>query len=228
MGIALHNFPGYPLHTLLIKNGIFTAAVSSLIIRLRGRTSHASEPEHGINPSLAVAELLQASDKYNHNHPESPEFSLVTPVHVRIGARAYGVSAGDAEVHVTLRSWDSARLEQLRLRIQTLAEDISARHHLQLSLESLQTFHANENDAQVANRVRQAAVNTGTEVIEQSAPFKGGEDFGLFTSRFPCCMFGLGAGENTAALHNPDYDFPDALIETGVRVFADLVQTTLG
>ena len=30
-------------------------------------------------------------------------------------------------------------------------------------------------------------------------------------------MFGLGAGTETPALHNPNYDFPEDLIDTGIK-----------
>jgi hypothetical protein len=29
-------------------------------------------------------------------------------------------------------------------------------------------------------------------------------------------MFGLGSGTDSPALHNPDYDFPDDIITTGI------------
>lgn len=38
----------------------------------------------------------------------------------------------------------------------------------------------------------------------------------------------LGAGEGTAIIHNPDYDFSDALIAPGVRIFAAIVDEILG
>jgi metal-dependent amidase/aminoacylase/carboxypeptidase family protein len=38
----------------------------------------------------------------------------------------------------------------------------------------------------------------------------------------------LGAGRDRPDLHNPDYDFPDALIETGLRCFARLTGDMLG
>ena len=50
------------------------------------------------------------------------------------------------------------------------------------------------------------------------------EDFGLFTARFPGCMFGLGAGEGTPALHNPDYDFPEAIAPHGIALFERIVR----
>jgi metal-dependent amidase/aminoacylase/carboxypeptidase family protein len=40
-------------------------------------------------------------------------------------------------------------------------------------------------------------------------------------------MFGLGSGVNSPALHNPDYDFPDQLIETGVKVFSGIIDGIL-
>ena len=41
-------------------------------------------------------------------------------------------------------------------------------------------------------------------------------------------MFFLGAGENHARLHNPDYDFPDDLIGIGAKVFMRAIRNELG
>ena len=51
--------------------------------------------------------------------------------------------------------------------------------------------------------------------------------FGLFTQKFKGAMFGLGSGEDCPALHNPDYDFPDEIIETGIAMFKEIITTTL-
>jgi metal-dependent amidase/aminoacylase/carboxypeptidase family protein len=58
-------------------------------------------------------------------------------------------------------------------------------------------------------------------------PFKWGEDFGLFTQNFKGAFFGLGAGKDQPALHNPDYDFPDELIPTGAQLFYELCKNHL-
>jgi metal-dependent amidase/aminoacylase/carboxypeptidase family protein len=36
-------------------------------------------------------------------------------------------------------------------------------------------------------------------------------------------MFGVGSGENTPALHNPDYNFPDEIIPYGVKMFRGII-----
>jgi len=58
---------------------------------------------------------------------------------------------------------------------------------------------------------------------------RASEDFGRFASGGTrSAMFLLGAGETCAALHAPDYDFPDALIGPGVAVFDQILRDLLG
>ena len=57
------------------------------------------------------------------------------------------------------------------------------------------------------------------EIIPGGDAVAWSEDFGHFTARFPGALFGLGAGVEQPALHHPDYDFPDALLQHGVRFF---------
>ncbi|WP_447951250.1 amidohydrolase [Chryseobacterium koreense] len=224
---ALHNLPGYPLGQIVVKDHSFTAAVNSVIIKITGKTAHAAEPENGLNPSLAIAEILSGLQALQHNHPQSADFRLVTPVHVTMGSRDYGISAGDAEIHLTLRSWTNEGLAELEQSVIRLAAEVCKKHHLGLEHEFLAHFYANENDADCVNAVRRAAESAQLNVSEQSFPFKWGEDFGIITSRFKGCMFGLGSGENQPALHHPDYDFPDELIPVGVAIFTALIENQL-
>lgn len=220
---ALHNLPAYPLHEIVVKENSFTAAVNSIIINLHGKTSHAAEPENGFNPALAVAEIITQSIGKENNNPEKEDMRVITPVFIELGEKSYGVSAGDASVHLTLRCLDNTHLRQLEKDIEILSKAIAAKHNLKIDFEYTQTFFANVNDKSATAIVKKSALKNNLSITERSYPFKWGEDFGLFTTKFKGCMFGLGSGENTPALHNPDYDFPDALIETGVRIFSGII-----
>ncbi|MCB0812572.1 MAG: amidohydrolase [Flavobacteriales bacterium] len=222
--LALHNLPGYPLGSVVVREGAFTASVNSMVFVLEGKTSHAAEPEHGLNPAAAVAELLQGALALDHNVPEDPAMRVMTPVHVKLGSVDYGISAGHAEVHLTLRCWNDEELRNLEQETEDVARRIAREHGLELSLRYTHTFQANMNDAQAARLVRETALATGHQLVERGHPFKWGEDFGLFTARFPGCMFGLGSGEQQPALHNPDYDFPDGIIPHGIAVFERIIR----
>ena len=221
---ALHNLPGVPKGTVMLRNDSFTAAVNSIIITLKGKTSHAAEPEHGINPAAAMGEIITRSLALDHNVPTDPHMRVVTPVYARLGSKDYGISAGSAEVHITLRCWHDAELEQLQRCVEVIAREASAQHKLKLGITYTQHFHANRNDADTADLVRKAVDAVGLKCEEPPHPFKFGEDFGIFTQQYPGCMFGLGAGTDTPALHNPDYDFPEELIPQGIAVFERIVR----
>jgi amidohydrolase len=225
---ALHNIPGYPLHEVVWVSGQFSPTVQSMAIKLFGKESHASEPENGINPSLAVAELVTTFNQYVITDPARPDFALITPVHLLVGQRDYGISAGYGEAHFTLRCWQTEGMNALVLNLERELADICTRHKLRSETNWFDYFPTTVNDAYCNSLVTQSAVKAGLSIRQRPTPFKFGEDFGWFTQAFRGAMFGLGAGEPTPALHNPDYDFPDELIETGVRIFSGIIEGMLG
>ncbi|MDV7390203.1 hypothetical protein RZS08_02565, partial [Arthrospira platensis SPKY1] len=85
----------------------------------------------------------------------------------------------------------------------------------------------NQNDEEAVEKVRNAAKALNLSIIEKQEPFKWGEDFGLFTANYKGCMLGIGSGENTPALHNPDYDFPDEIIEPSALLFFNILKDLL-
>jgi amidohydrolase len=225
---ALHNIPGYPLHSVILKNGSFSAAVNSIIIKFKGKTAHAAEPENGINPALAIAQILKKCHSIQNTDEKHEAMRIITPVYAILGEKAYGTSAGKGEVHLTLRCWNNENLRQLENDVEAIAKTISKNSNLAIDISYTQTFYANENHYECVDQVRNAALKNEMPIIEKNTPFKWGEDFGFFTSRFKGCMFGLGAGENHPALHNPDYDFPEELIESGVKMFSQIINQING
>ncbi|HSP13008.1 MAG TPA: amidohydrolase [Salegentibacter sp.] len=224
---GLHNLPGFPKHELLIKDGAFTASVSSLVIKLKGKTAHAAEPENGINPAQAVAEILLQMQLWSDNRPEEEDFKLITPVHVELGSIAYGVSAGAAELRFTLRTWTPAQMQRLKDQIKEFLVRIKEAHRLGVDFHYTEEFSATHNNPEATNTIRMAGAQLGLNLKELEQSFKWGEDFGLFTQYFKGAFFGLGAGEKHPALHNPDYDFPDELIPTGISLFYEIYRRHL-
>lgn len=224
---ALHNLPGFKLNEIVVRENTFTAAVTSIIINLEGKTSHAAEPENGINPALAVSRIINESLALQNNDSASDQMQIITPVYVKLGDKAYGVSAGKATVHFTLRCWNDENLNKLSTDIQKLSTKIAKQQKLAISFNFTETFSANINNKEATDLVIKSAKTNNFSVVKNPTPFKWGEDFGLFTSHYKGCMFGIGSGLNMPALHNPDYDFPDELLKTGVALFNEIINKTL-
>jgi amidohydrolase len=225
---AFHNLPGFPLNQIILRAGAFTASVKSIIVKFHGKTTHAAEPEHGINPAYAIAESLSAFEGLSNNQPDDPDFTVITPIHIEMGKIAYGVAAGYGELRLTIRAWTPDRLAQLQDEIIAIMEKAAAKYRLKMTYEWTQEFVANTNDAEAVAVVQEAASQCDYDLYMIAHPFKWGEDFGLFTQQSRGAMFGIGAGEDSPALHNPGYDFPDDIIPVGVNLFHSIAQQILG
>lgn len=224
---ALHNLPGYPLGQVVLRTGNFNAGVRSLIFTLKGETAHAAQPENGNNPGAAMAAILLESQSLNQDDPTRADYALVVPVFARLGDKAYGTSAGDAEVHFTIRAWSAETLEALDQQLTQMASQIANQHGLQFDVSRTESFEAMFNDETAVKAIEAAAQKESLTVEYAPTPFTWGEDFGQFTRKFRGAFFGLGAGPKVAPLHHPGYDFPDDLIEPGSRIFYELAQDLL-
>ena len=224
---ALHNVPGYPLGNVLIRTGSITAAVKSMVITFFGKTAHAAEPEHGKNPAGVLARILLALDELSQPDTDRSDFQLITPVHAVLGEKAYGVSAGHAALHLTLRAWTNQQMDLLIAALEKAISEICGKSDIGYAVSWTNVFEANANDGDLAAELAELASTKQMPVTVLSQPFKWGEDFGYFTQRYRGLFLGLGSGEDCAALHNPDYDFPDALLDKGVALFRLLVEAAL-
>lgn len=225
---SLHNMPGLPLGAVLLGPGACNCASRGLRIRLTGRTSHAAEPEAGVSPARAVTRLIPALVALGPGGALGEDFRLVTVTHARIGEPAHGISPGEAEVWATLRTQTDAAMADLMAGAEAAARDAAAEDGLGLSISLHDAFAACDNDAEATERLSAAIAAEGLARVSGDLPFRASEDFGRFGAVAKSAMFYLGAGEGTPALHNPDYDFPDALIEPASRVFLRTIRDLLG
>ncbi|HBG69844.1 MAG: hypothetical protein A2W93_00500 [Bacteroidetes bacterium GWF2_43_63] len=225
---ALHNIPGFKKNQIICRKGPFTAAVESLQILLIGKTSHASEPEKGISPASAVADIIRYFETLNQTEKSRPDYFMSTPIQIKMGADAFGTSAGEATIGYTFRSWYNTLFGQKKEEIEKGVKNVVRKTEgLDVKFDWVEPFSSCENNADAVLRVKMASEKCNLNYIEKPEPFSWGEDFGLITNEYPGAFFGLGAGTNVPALHNPDYDFPDELIEIGAQMFFAIVEESM-
>lgn len=223
MVFALHNIPGIPLHSITCRTGSFTCAVISCEIKLDGQTSHAAEPEKGISPFRAATGITEQLLALNHPRLTDDNYQIVTLVESHIGETAYGVSAGHGVLRFTMRAKSEALLQAMKQKTENIVQtEVGKTPGLSHEIRWLEYFAGGQNSEEAVNIVRQAAADNGLTYIEKDVPFTWGEDFGLLTQHYPGALFGLGSGNDTPPLHHQDFDFPDEIIETGVKMMVSI------
>ncbi|AZL59553.1 amidohydrolase [Tabrizicola piscis] len=225
---ALHNMPGIPLGQVVTAPGPANCASEGLRVVFQGKTSHASMPENGVSPALAIVSLIPAALAAGKGGDVGPGFRLVSVCHASMGEPAFGITPGEGEVWLTLRTLFDSDMGTLRAEVMDLAAGLAVEHGLQVTFTHHDRFAACANHPEAAQTISRAVDDLGIARSAAGLPMRASEDFGIFGQHSMSAMFLLGAGEASASLHNPDYDFPDALIPKGVAIFDRIRQDLLG
>lgn len=226
MVYAYHNLPGFPIGSIIVGDGVFTAASVGVTIKLHGKTSHAGRPENGISPALAVSDLIRGIEELSKSN-DFKDFTLTTVIHAVLGEIAFGTAPGYAEVRATLRSYKNADLDLLKKKTEHLINQVENDYALRTEISYSEYFPATENNQKCVDIIRKAAENIGAEVVEQGLPFRWSEDFAHFTLKSNGAMFGIGSGIDHPQLHNPDYDFPDEIIPIAIDMYKEIYKLSV-
>jgi len=131
------------------------------------------------------------------------------------------------------RSYDKKTQEMIEKRMHEIVDGICRAGGASYDLLYTHEFAPTVNWDQQVDAVVQAAANVvGKEHVNSSCtPFSASEDFGLFLEKVPGAFFMIGTAvgdENRDfPLHNSRFDYNDDILETGAKVFAQIVRERL-
>lgn len=224
---AYHNVPGRPLGEIGLRAGPGNCASRGMQTILEGKSSHAAVPEDGVSPANAMADLMISLPDLSHGVIGDDDFALSTLTHVKLGEPTFGIAPADGELRVTLRSMTNEKMETLMAealkRVDIHSDDLAIKifwHDL---------FRSVVNDAEATNIARQSAKALGHRLHEVPIPMRWSEDFGRFgDDGAKATLLYIGSGEDHPQLHNPDYDYPDALLPIVSNLFCGIVHDILG
>lgn len=211
-----HNLPGLPLGQVYTRGGVFACASRGLTLRMTGRQTHAATPELGRSPAGALGRLLCALPA-----PTPPKsdtgLTLCTAAGARLGKKAFGIAAADAEVWLTLRAERDEPLEEMQREIVEKMHALASADGLACGWQTQDDFCATVNDAACAQKVLNACRG---RVLD--APMRWSEDFGQYLRHCAGAFFGIGAGD-APPLHSADYEYPDPLLWPTMQAFMNIL-----
>ncbi len=221
-----HSIPGYPMGEILWRREVFACASRGMILSFHGQQCHAAYPETGRNPASAISRTLTALDA-----PADPTVMgyrgmvLATVCGVRIGAKAFGVSAGDGEIFLTVRAHYEDALCRLAEAIEAQARVFCEEDGIALSVSFVDVFPDTVCDSETADAFYARMQQRQLPIRVLDEPMRWSEDFGWYCRETKGVFFGIGAGEDSPALHTDDFCYNDALIRRTEEIFLTLCQT---
>jgi metal-dependent amidase/aminoacylase/carboxypeptidase family protein len=190
-------------------------------IHLEGRTSHAAYPEDGKSPAEALSKIIIGLQKLP---TVVKEFCQITVVNAVLGEISFGTTPGKAIIRATLRSYEDGFMEELTNYSEQLVYEIASEHGISITFNYRECFNVTENNPEAWEYVNTATKQINCKTSHILYPFRWSEDFGQFSRVTKTMLFGLGAGSKHPQLHEGIFDFPDAVIPTGVDMFTNIIK----
>lgn len=220
---GLHNWSAMEVDKVHLLTGPLMPASKGMTVHMVGRPSHASQPEDGVNPVFALAEIVRAIPDLTS--PEGKKgYVMATIVQMDVGSLNFGVQAGEGSLSMTLRAQYADEIADLQDAIEGVATRLAEEQGMQVDFTFSDEFTALINDGACVEKVRAACERAGVEWrnLPEPSPIRSSEDFGTYTSAVPGCLFYVGNGMDYPPIHTEEFDFRDANIATGASVFKEI------
>jgi hippurate hydrolase len=224
---GLHGWPDLPLGVIATRPGPLMASTDLFTVTVRGKGGHGSTPQATVDPIVTAAHLVVAIQSI-----VSRNVSPLEPAVISVGALHAGDAANvipeSAVLRGTIRAHDDVTAEQIQARLRSIVEHGARALGAEASVSLKRICHPTWNHEDAIGSLRAALEGTplGGQFRLLESPVMASEDFSCYARRVPACMFFLGLrpedGAGHPGLHTPRFDFPDAVLATGVETFCRL------
>lgn len=235
---GLHNWPGIPVGDFGVTVGPMMASSNAFQITVKGRGGHAALPHNSADPVIAGVNVVQALQSIITRNKRPVDAAVLSITQFHAGETS-NVIPDSAFIGGTVRTFTLEVLDLIETRLREITHGVAGAFDCSAEIEFIRNYpplinHQQEVDFAVS--VITDLVGAG-HVDTQIDPTMGAEDFAFMVLEKPGCYVFLGNGDGDhravghgmgpCQLHNPSYDFNDALIPVGVSYWVKLAQRFL-
>lgn len=228
---GMHNRPGLEVGKFGIHVGPMQAAADIFEITITGDGSHAAHPYHGLDPIVTASEIVLALQRIVSRtvNPMDPAVVSVTQIHAGTN---FNVIPAEAVITGTTRALTVEVHDLLEARVRQVVAGVCAAHGLGHAISFERRYAPTVNTAVETEMAAAAAARiVGPDNVRRDMPpSMGSEDFGWMLLERPGAYIRIGNGTGTeggCVVHNPRYDFNDAILPLGASYWATLTEDYL-
>ena len=231
---AMHNMPGFPRGQLLLREGATMASSENITITLQGQGGHGAMPHVAIDPVVAGAAIVMGLQTIVARNVPPLHMAVITVGAFQAG-EANNVIPQTATLKLSVRSLDRAVRLLLNRRIRELVEAQAHSYGCQATVDFQGGYPVLVNTQPETEFARQVALELlgADQVVLQTAPLTGSEDFAFMLEQVPGSYLFIGNGDAASGghgacmVHNPNYDFDDGNIAIGSAYWVRLTERFL-
>jgi amidohydrolase len=227
---GMHIESWIPAGDIQYKPGAFMASADQFTIKVKGKSSHGSQPWLGIDPIAVSAQIIEGMQNIVSRQMDLTKAPVViTVAKINSGVR-FNIIPEEAMMEGTLRTLDSKMRidvqERMRFTAAKIAEASNATVEVNFYEKTLVTYNT---PGLVEKMIPSLQAAAGKENVRPMEWVTGAEDFSYFGTKAPAFFFYIGGmprgndAKNAPPHHTPDFMIDDSRLYVGVKTFCQLV-----
>ena len=224
---GMHNQPGMKVGTFAIRPGTMMAGGGFFDIHVEGKGAHGARPEQSIDPVLVAAHVVTALQAIVARNVSALDSVVVSATAIKSGD-AYNVIPQSAEIRGTVRTFRNETMDLAESSMKRIVAGVASAFGATAHVDFRRLFAPLVNDAAEAMIFADVAAElVGEANVERERDLiMASEDFSFMLEARPGAYINIGNGDTTGSVpvHNPGYDFNDAILPMGAAALAGLVE----
>jgi hippurate hydrolase len=223
-----HNWPGLAAGTVAVHPGPVMAGGARVELSIEGHAGHAAMPHQTRDPMVAAGHLLVALQTIVARNVDPIEAGVIS-----IGMIEGGVAANQIPSRVTMRGtsryYSAATRQVIDDGIHRVAAGVATMFGVEVKVDIHHGVGPTVNTRGEAALAAIAVQSAGLELRQDLAPAMTGEDFAWMLQALPGAYVWVGNGpaEPGRELHNPGYDYNDAILPMASGYLASVAMQAL-
>ena len=228
---GMHNFPTVPVGKFITRPGPFLASSDTVRVKVNGVGGHGAMPHLARSPVTAACAIIEALNDFVAQEINAQNAATFTVGRIH-GGDAINVIPDSVEFAGTVRSFTQSVRDQFDAGLARIVNGICAARGISADAVYEKNYPPLVNtEDETGAAARAAAKVVGPENVDAGAArIMGSEDFAFMLLQRPgnYIMIGNGEGEHGGCMvHNPHYDFNDAILPIGATYWVELARELL-
>ena len=219
---GLHNWPGMPVGAFSIRSGPFFAAADQFEIVIEGKGGHAAKPHETIDTTVAACQVVLALQSIVSRNANPVEQIVVSVTSFETSSKAHNVIPQFVTLRGTVRTLKPEVQDLAERRLTEIAEGTAAAMGATADVNFMRGYPVMTNSDEQTEFAAKVAQDVSGACAAADLVM-GGEDFSYLLNERPGAYILMGNGDS-AAVHNPQYNFNDEAIPAGCSWWAGIVE----
>ncbi|HNU87293.1 MAG TPA: amidohydrolase [Ferruginibacter sp.] len=227
---GMHIESWIPAGDIQYKPGAFMASAHQFTVKVKGRSTHGSQPWLGVDPIAISAQIIEGFQNIVSRQMDLTRAPVVITVAKFNSGVRFNIIPEEAMLEGTLRTLDSKMLQEVQERMKWTASKIAEASNATAEVNFIEkTLVTYNNPALVEKMIPSLQAAAGKNKVRPMEWVTGAEDFSYFGTKAPAFFFyfgGMPAGNDPKLApphHTPDFMIDDSQLYVGVKTFCQLV-----